>query len=65
MLYLADYLEPGRRHHDADRAALIERVPEAPGDALRAVVAARMGWALTSHWSVAPETVELWNALAA
>jgi len=65
LLYLADYLEPGRRHHDADRAALIERVPEAPGDALRAVVAARMGWALTSHWSVAPETVELWNALAA
>ncbi len=64
MLYLADYLEPGRRHHDADRAALIERVPEAPGDALRAVVAARMGWALTSNWSVAPETVELWNALA-
>lgn len=64
MLYLADYLEPGRRHHDADRAALIERVPEAPEDALRAVVAARMGWALTSQWSVPAETVELWDALA-
>lgn len=63
MLYLADYLEPGRTYHDSRRAAYAKRVPDTPDDVLRAVVAERLRWLVKSAWPVRPETVGLWNAL--
>lgn len=63
MLYLADYLEPGRKYHDAHRAERAARVPEAPDDVLRLVVGERLRWLVESHWPIRPETVALWNAL--
>jgi HD superfamily phosphohydrolase YqeK len=64
MLYLADYLEPGRPFRRAERAALADRVPQEAVAVLREVAAARLTWAIASGWRLAPETVEFWNALA-
>lgn len=63
MLYLADYLEPGRRHHDARKAALATRVGQDPDDVLRVVAAERIGRGIAKGWPLLPETVAFWNAL--
>jgi 2-amino-4-hydroxy-6-hydroxymethyldihydropteridine diphosphokinase len=62
-LYMADFLEPGRRFDRAARAALAAKVPEAFDDAFREVVRDRLIWSLREGRAIRPETVALWNAV--
>ena len=64
MLYLADYLEPGRRHDADKRRALAARVPADPVGVLREVARRRIERSLRSGWALRPETVGFWNSLA-
>lgn len=65
MLYLADCLEPGRKHRPPERDEWVRRVPREPDAVLREVAAARIGWNLRRGWPLLPETVAFWNALSA
>ena len=64
MLYLADFLEPGRRSAADERRALALRVPQDRDAVLKEVVRWRIESVVRSGWPLAPETVGLWNALA-
>ncbi|MBI4501152.1 MAG: HD domain-containing protein [Gemmatimonadetes bacterium] len=64
MLYLADYLEPGREFRDEERRDMAARVPREPRVVLKEVAAERLHWLVTSGWPFIAETVEFWNALA-
>lgn len=64
MLYLADFLEPGRKFAADERRALAARVPRERDAVLKEVVRWRIEWVLRSGWPLVPETVGLWNALA-
>lgn len=63
MLYLADYLEPGRSVEQERRAELAASVPSDPDGALVAVVRDRLSWVLRAGLPIPPESVGLWNAL--
>ena len=63
MLYLADYLEPGRRRGRDERARRTALVPEDPAGVLREVAAERLGLTIAAGYRLLPETVEFWNAL--
>ena len=63
-LYLADYLEPGRKH-DEDRAALAARVPGGMDAVLREVAARRIAWLLKAGKPIARQTWDFWNGLVA
>ncbi len=63
MLYLGDYLEPGRAFARDERSALAARVPEDPAGALREVARRRIGAVLDAGLPLLPETVDFWNAL--
>ncbi len=63
MLYLADYLDPGRGFREWERAALAARVPAEPDAVLRTVAAERLRWGIESGWPLIAESVEFWNAL--
>lgn len=63
MLYLADYLEPGRVHDAAARAALRQRVVAERDAVLWDVARRRVERTVHSGWPLAPETVAFWNAL--
>jgi len=63
MLYMADFLEPGRDFDAAARAALAARVPAERQDVLREVAGRRLAWIVRSGWALPPETVDFWNAL--
>lgn len=65
MLYLADYLEPGRTHERAALDAIAARVPSEPEAMLREVAARRIGWLLARGKPVMVQTWEFWNSLAA
>jgi HD superfamily phosphohydrolase YqeK len=65
MLYLADYLEPGRPYERRTLDALAARVPAEPGAVLREVAALRIGWRLKEGGAIARETWDFWNALVA
>jgi HD domain len=65
MLYLADYLEPGRRHDVAARTALRARVPFERDAVLREVARQRVERNLRDGWPLCSETVAFWNQLAA
>ena len=63
-LYLADYLEPGRRH-DPERAAFVARMPgEAPA-VLREVAARRIAWLKKQGHPIHRQTWDFWNGLDA
>jgi 2-amino-4-hydroxy-6-hydroxymethyldihydropteridine diphosphokinase len=62
-LYMADFLEPGRRFARADRAFLAAHVSHDFDGVFRQVVRARIEWALREGHRVFPETANLWNAL--
>jgi len=65
FLFLADYLEPGRKHDRAlldDLAARAAREPEA---ALREVAAHRIRWLAQAQHPIQRETCEFWNGLVA
>jgi HD superfamily phosphohydrolase YqeK len=63
MLYLADFLEPGRRHPDPRRAAQARRAGREPGAMLREIARERIGYGLSKNWPLLAETVAFWNAL--
>lgn len=60
-LYMADFLEPGRRFLAAERAYLAAQVPRDFDGTFRQVVRLRLVWSLTQGGQLFPETVELWN----
>jgi len=64
MLYMADFLEPGRTFAAEERRALAARVPRDRDAVLREVARRRLEWVVRSGWPLAPETVGFWNALA-
>ncbi|HEY6808469.1 MAG TPA: HD domain-containing protein [Gemmatimonadales bacterium] len=63
MLYLADYLEPGRTFDAAARAALAARVPAERDAVLRDVARRRIERLLIEGWRLPQETAEFWNTL--
>lgn len=63
MLYLADFLDPGRRHDAGERDILAERVAADPRSVLREVARRRIEWHLRQGHPLLPETVEFWNSL--
>ncbi len=65
MVYLADYLEPGRDYERAERRALADRVALERDAVLREVARRRIMWVVRSGWPLPPETVAFWNALVA
>ena len=62
-LYLADFLEPGRKFLKDERRALAVRVPRDLDAAFRACVQLRIEWTLEKRGELFPETVALWNAV--
>lgn len=65
MLFMADYLEPGRKFKRKRRAALAARVPDDPAGVLAHVVRMRLKWALKHRHPILPEGVEFWNDVLA
>lgn len=61
-LYMADFLDPGRKFSQRDRAFLATQVPHDFDGVFRQVVRARLEWSLHEGYSLFPETVALWNA---
>lgn len=62
-LFLADFLEPGRRFLKPERKAIAARVPRDLDDAFRQCVQLRIEWTLREGRELFPETVALWNAV--
>jgi HD superfamily phosphohydrolase YqeK len=62
-LYLADFLEPGRRYLKEERAALAAKVPRDLDRAFRDCVRLRIEWTLREGEELFPQTVALWNAV--
>jgi HD superfamily phosphohydrolase YqeK len=60
-LYMADYLDPGRKFSRADRAYLAAQVPHDFDGTFRQVVRARLEWSLREGMQLYPESVQLWN----
>lgn len=63
MLYLADYLDPGREFRVAERRAPAARAGADPEGVLREVAAERMQWVIQSKMPLIRESVDFWNAL--
>ncbi len=63
MLYLADYLEPGRTFDREARRELAARVPAERDVVLRDVARRRIEWTVRSGWPLREETVNFWNSL--
>jgi HD superfamily phosphohydrolase YqeK len=62
-LYMADYLEPGRKFLAEDRQFLATQVPHNFDGVFRQVVRFRLEWSIREGNYLYPETVELWNSL--
>jgi predicted HD superfamily hydrolase involved in NAD metabolism len=62
-LYMADYLEPGRKFLHEDREFLASQVPHNFDGVFRQVVRFRLEWSVREGNYLYPETVELWNSL--
>jgi 2-amino-4-hydroxy-6-hydroxymethyldihydropteridine diphosphokinase len=60
-LYMADYLEPGRKFSRADRAYLAAQVPHDFDATFRQVLRNRLEWSLREGMRLFPEAVALWN----
>ena len=63
MLYMADFLEPGRDFDHEVRATLAARTPVNRDAVLREVARRRLEWVIRSGWPLPRETVDFWNAL--
>jgi 2-amino-4-hydroxy-6-hydroxymethyldihydropteridine diphosphokinase len=61
-LYMADYLEPGRKFSRQERHFLSTLVPNAFDGIFRQVVRLRLEWSVREGNRIFPETVELWNS---
>lgn len=62
-LFIADYVEPGRRYDADGLAALRARMPAAHHDVLRDVLRARLDRLLREGRPMRAETVAFWNSL--
>jgi 2-amino-4-hydroxy-6-hydroxymethyldihydropteridine diphosphokinase len=62
-LYMADFLEPGRKFSQDDRSFLAALVPHDFDGVFRQVVRMRLEYGLREGLGLFPETVELWNAI--
>lgn len=62
-VYMADYLEPGRKFLREDRQFLATQVPHDFDGVFRQVVRFRLEWSVREGNYLFPETVELWNSL--
>ncbi len=62
-LYMADFLEPGRKFRRRDRAFFARQVPNDFAGVFREVVRMRLEWSLQEGYSLFPQTVALWNAV--
>ncbi|MDB4884580.1 MAG: 2-amino-4-hydroxy-6-hydroxymethyldihydropteridine pyrophosphokinae [Gemmatimonadetes bacterium] len=62
-LYMADYLEPGRKFSRADRAFLAAQVPHDFDATFRQVLRARLEWSLREGMRLYPQAVALWNSV--
>jgi 2-amino-4-hydroxy-6-hydroxymethyldihydropteridine diphosphokinase len=62
-LYMADYLEPGRKFSREDRNFLAAQVPTSFDAVFRQVVRFRLDWSVREGNHIFPETVALWNSL--
>jgi 2-amino-4-hydroxy-6-hydroxymethyldihydropteridine diphosphokinase len=62
-LYMADYLEPGRKYSRVDRAYLASQVPHDFDATFRQVLRARLEWSLREGKQLFPDAVALWNAV--
>lgn len=60
-LYMADFLEPGRKFARADRAYLAAHVPDDFDGTFRQVVRSRIEWAVREGNAIYPETIALWE----
>ena len=63
VLYMADFLEPGRPFDREQRAQLAARVPEDPDGTFREVVRMRLGERVASGEALLPETAALWESV--
>jgi len=63
-LFIADYIEPGRKHNPATLATLRARMPAARGEVLRDVLRARMERLLAEGHEIRAETAAFWNVLS-
>lgn len=61
-LYMADFLEPGRKFARADREFLARQVPHDFDGVFRHVVRERIMWTIREGKALFPETVLLWNS---
>ena len=62
-LYMADFLEPGRRFMHADRAFLASHVAFDFDGVFRQVLRARLEWSLREGMELFPQAVALWNTV--
>ena len=62
-LYMADFLEPGRKFMIADRRFLADHAPHDFDGVFRQVVRMRIEWSLREGNLLYPETVALWNSV--
>lgn len=62
-LYMADFLEPGRKFARHDRYFLALQVPHSFEPVFRQVVRMRLEWTVREGNHIFPETVALWNSL--
>jgi HD superfamily phosphohydrolase YqeK len=65
MLYLADFLEPGRRDRRKHRAQWAKRMPRDRDRVLREIVAYQIRSRLRKGRPIHPLTLELWNVITA
>lgn len=63
VLFLADYLEPGREFHTALHEQLSLRVPSGIDAVLRAVAAERLSASIAYGLPLLRESAEFWNSL--
>jgi len=62
-LYLADFLEPGRKFLLSERSFIAELVPKNFDLAFRQGVRLRVEWSMKQGGVLWPQTVALWNAV--
>ncbi len=62
-LFMADFLEPGRKFMVTERAWLAQMVPDDFAGVFRQVVKCRLEWSLREGQGLHKETVALWNTV--
>ena len=62
-LYMADFLEPGRKFAQADRAFLVSHAPHDFDGVFRQVVRQRLEWTIREGKPLHAATVAMWNAV--